>query len=265
MVPILVLKTHLSCGFLLTVDFLGLRRSGSWPHFSDQPQDLGEQSPRHRNLSHLESNVPSVRDDPGADLDQLLLQAGQRPVLDRLRQSQRPHEVSEIVSKRMKLERRWRFARRSSMSLRGTMRNQLNRLQVQADDLQMHSRAWYRNVRRPSLVTVNGVKIAIDHERMPGDLISWIHLERHEAAEARMCRRVIRPNDRVLELGAGIGFIGSLCALIVGSENVCSYEANARLEPLLRRTHALNGVSPLLRMSLPSFNVSLGAVTMLPS
>ena len=104
MVPILVLKTHLSCGFLLTVDFLGLRRSGSWPHFSDQPQDLGEQSPRHRNLSHLESNVPSVRDDPGADLDQLILQAGQRPVLDRLRQSQRPHEVSEIVSKRMKLK-----------------------------------------------------------------------------------------------------------------------------------------------------------------
>ena len=100
----LVIRTHLSRRFLLTVNFLGLRRSGFWPQFSDQPQDLGEQSPRHRDLSHLESNVPAVRDDPGADLDQLLLQAGQRPVLDRLRQSQRPHEVAEIVGERMKLE-----------------------------------------------------------------------------------------------------------------------------------------------------------------
>ena len=38
------------------------------------------------------------------DLYQLLPQRGQRPVLDLLRQSQRPHEVGEIVGQGVKLQ-----------------------------------------------------------------------------------------------------------------------------------------------------------------
>ena len=71
---------------------------------SYQPQDFVEQAPRHRNLGHLEREVPAVADDPGSNLHQLLLQRGQRPVLDRLRQSQGAHEVGEIAGQRMKLE-----------------------------------------------------------------------------------------------------------------------------------------------------------------
>jgi hypothetical protein len=41
-----------------------------------------------------------VAEELGADLDQLFLQAGQRPVLDRLRRCQRAQEVAEIVGKR---------------------------------------------------------------------------------------------------------------------------------------------------------------------
>jgi hypothetical protein len=40
----------------------------------------------------------------GADLDQLLAQAGQRPRLHRLRHRQRPHEIAEIVGQRVELE-----------------------------------------------------------------------------------------------------------------------------------------------------------------
>src|SRR3954468_11194943 len=46
---------------------------------SDQPQDLGEHLSRHRDLSHLESHVAPMADDLRADLDQLLLEAGERP------------------------------------------------------------------------------------------------------------------------------------------------------------------------------------------
>ena len=38
-----------------------------------------------------------------ADLDQLFLQARQRPLLDRLRRRQGAQEVTEIVGQRMKL------------------------------------------------------------------------------------------------------------------------------------------------------------------
>src|SRR5262249_32633090 len=46
----------------------------------------------------------AMADDLGADLDQLLLQARQRPVFDRLWRRQRAQKVAEIVSERMKLQ-----------------------------------------------------------------------------------------------------------------------------------------------------------------
>ena len=70
---------------------------------SYQPQEFVEQAPRHRNLGHLERDVSAGADDPGPNLHQLLLQRGQRPVLDRLRQSQGAHEVGEIVGQCMEL------------------------------------------------------------------------------------------------------------------------------------------------------------------
>ena len=61
------------------------RRGIGWrPQFGDQPQDLCKQHPRHGDLGHLEGDIAAVADDLRADLNQLLLQAGQRPVLDRL-------------------------------------------------------------------------------------------------------------------------------------------------------------------------------------
>jgi FkbM family methyltransferase len=54
--------------------------------------------------------------------------------------------------------------------------------------------------------------------------------------------RLIEDGERVLELGAGLGFISSLIAL---NKNIAAYhmiEADSRLADLIRRTHALNGV-----------------------
>ena len=72
--------------------------------FRNQPQNLLEQFFRHRDLGHLEDDVAAVVRDLGSYFDEFLPQAGQRPLLDRLRQSQRPHEVGEIVGQRMKLK-----------------------------------------------------------------------------------------------------------------------------------------------------------------
>jgi hypothetical protein len=50
----------------------------------DPAQDFGEQRPWHRDLGELEHHVAAVPDDPPADLDQLLAQGRQRPLLDLL-------------------------------------------------------------------------------------------------------------------------------------------------------------------------------------
>ncbi len=63
------IQTHSSCRFHLAVDFLGLRRSGSWSQFIDPPQDFPKQVPGHGNLGQLEREVPAVADNLGPDLD----------------------------------------------------------------------------------------------------------------------------------------------------------------------------------------------------
>src|SRR5262249_36781600 len=53
---------------------------------------------------HLEDDIASVAHHLRADLDQLLLQARQRPVLDWPRCCKRAEKVAKIVGERMKLE-----------------------------------------------------------------------------------------------------------------------------------------------------------------
>jgi hypothetical protein len=45
-----------------------------------------------------------VADDLRADLDELLLQACQRPVVDRFGRGQRAQKIAEVVGERVKLE-----------------------------------------------------------------------------------------------------------------------------------------------------------------
>jgi hypothetical protein len=59
---------------------------------------------RFGDLGHLEGDITAVAHDLRANLDQLFLQARQRPILDRLRRRQSAQEVAEIVGQRMKLE-----------------------------------------------------------------------------------------------------------------------------------------------------------------
>jgi len=68
------------------------------------PQNLSKQFPRHRDLGHLERHVAATAHHPHADLEEFLPQAGQRLRLRRLGESQRPHEILEIVGERMKLK-----------------------------------------------------------------------------------------------------------------------------------------------------------------
>ncbi len=65
----LAIQTHLSCRFLLAVDSLGLRRSGSSWQLIDPPQAFLKQIPGHGDLGQLERDVPAVAANFGPDLD----------------------------------------------------------------------------------------------------------------------------------------------------------------------------------------------------
>src|SRR5262244_3950896 len=74
------------------------------PQFRDEPQNLLEHLPCDGDLGHLEDDIAAVAHYLRADLDQLVLQACQGPILDRLGRRQRPQEIAEVVGERMKLE-----------------------------------------------------------------------------------------------------------------------------------------------------------------
>lgn len=65
---------------------------------------------------------------------------------------------------------------------------------------------------------------------------------RYEGGEAAALRAMLRPGDRVLELGAGVGLLSTIAATCPGVEAVTAVEANPDLVPLIRETWRINGV-----------------------
>ena len=84
--------------------------------------------------------------------------------------------------------------------------------------------------------------------RLPGGLATPSIVEKladgsYEADEARAADRCVRPGFRVLELGAGIGYVTALCAMRTDPANVMSVEANPDLLPVIETNLARNGLS----------------------
>ena len=71
-----------------------------------------------------------------------------------------------------------------------------------------------------------------------------LYSERYERSESRCAVVALSPDDVVLEVGSGLGYLSTICALRLGSERVHTYEADPGLIPRIRRHHALNGVAP---------------------
>ena len=92
-------------------------------------------------------------------------------------------------------------------------------------------------LKRPSII-VNGITLIIE-----AGFPSWIYEEDYEEDEAKCVLAKIQPHDIVLEFGAGLGYLSTLCSKRIGSERVFAYEANPELIPLIEKTYRNNGVA----------------------
>jgi FkbM family methyltransferase len=108
-------------------------------------------------------------------------------------------------------------------------------------------RLWHRLIRTNRLAQ-NGIRLSTDPAIVPKTVRYGIFGGVYEAAEAALVQACVTSNDRVLEIGAGTGFISLLCARTCGEENVFSFEANPSMEQVIRGNYALNALTPKLHM-----------------
>lgn len=88
-------------------------------------------------------------------------------------------------------------------------------------------------------LVVHGVRVPISPEEVSVEIWNALKAGTYEANEARRIARAIRPGDRVLELGTGLGVITSIIAS-VEDVRVWSFEADPQTTRLARRVVELN-------------------------
>lgn len=90
--------------------------------------------------------------------------------------------------------------------------------------------------------TLNGVKLYIDDPILSKDVFLSLLQGGYEDKEAKIIKEKLKPEDTVLELGAGLGFNSIIAAKINGGK-ITAYEANPSLIPLIKKNQHLNRIT----------------------
>ncbi|MEM7624593.1 MAG: FkbM family methyltransferase [Planctomycetota bacterium] len=102
---------------------------------------------------------------------------------------------------------------------------------------------WRRKVRsRQGVCVLHGVRLQTNHPLVTDDVAYAVYRREYEYAELGVIAGRVRPDDVILELGCGMGFIGIVCALQLERPRIVGVEANPDLIPLLHENYELNGV-----------------------
>jgi len=102
-----------------------------------------------------------------------------------------------------------------------------------------------RKLTRPKSIVMDGFLVHVPTS-LPHGVRKALYKETYELNERQLVRTALRPGDRVLELGSGIGVVSLLCARIVGPDNLLCYEANPRMAEIIASNFVVNGLEPKL-------------------
>lgn len=102
--------------------------------------------------------------------------------------------------------------------------------------------AWARGTGAKT-VTISGVRLHLDHPALSPRMKFNLRLGHYEAHEQVLLRTCLMPTDRVLEVGAGVGFLSNLAAQTVPSDQITAVEANPDLIDLIEKNKSLNDTS----------------------
>ena len=87
-------------------------------------------------------------------------------------------------------------------------------------------KASFRSLFKVKSMTLHGVKLNLNHHNISPNLRTFFYNESYEGEEITILSKSLKDNDIVMEIGAGIGFLSTFCAQMIGSNRVYAYEAN---------------------------------------
>ena len=75
-------------------------------------------------------------------------------------------------------------------------------------------------------------------------VLRFINNGEYEKSEMSIVKNTLDKEDKVLELGTGIGFISAYCAKQIGSDKIFTFEGNSSLKCLIQKLYSKNKVKP---------------------
>ena len=97
------------------------------------------------------------------------------------------------------------------------------------------------NISENTGMTIHGIRLPITAEDVSPIIWQALQSGNYEAKEAFQAARLLRPGDRVLELGSGIGVITAVMAR-TPDVRIWAHDANPRTVALARRVAEANGI-----------------------
>lgn len=101
----------------------------------------------------------------------------------------------------------------------------------------------------PADMYLNGVRVPDDPLVITPAIRAAILGGAFETREARHIPEIVEPGDRVLEIGAGIGFISTILARQELVASVIAVEANPHLMDYMTHLHEVNGADKVRRLN----------------
>ncbi len=103
--------------------------------------------------------------------------------------------------------------------------------------------AWSLGGKRGGFYVLEGIRLPADEQLISENIDRALRRGSYEHEERDNLPRLFRDGDTVLELGAGLGLVSTLCARDRRVRRVTTVEANPALIPYVREVHRLNGVT----------------------
>jgi FkbM family methyltransferase len=93
------------------------------------------------------------------------------------------------------------------------------------------------------VIDIDGLRVPLVDGIVTDAILKPLKSGRYEKGERVFLAELLRPDDRVLDLGGGLGLVSATAARLVPEGQVLTVEAQPNLLPLIRETWALNGVT----------------------